>query len=833
MTETFLSDADLGIASTPSTPSSDVMSDSDLGINSSGDTASGGTTAPSAGEAYRPGPGFSYAGDLWNDITGQKPQGVIGTRPGQVSNTDTRNPFVAAVEDIPSEVGSAASSAWQGVSNLNPVSSERQTANAAAGRDPNNPVGSVKDISGFFGGMGQEANQTLGTGADLMSILSLPLSLPVGINRSVTGHLLAGSGLAQDYQQGKDEADLLLSAIAPSRGRVAVGAFNTPKGSSFSSGNPPVGNIPKSPLVPVPGTPVSPVGPFGVVQTAGEQSEDIGTLQAEQAARQGDSGALAQKKAQEFDQARPAQIQSATSQVQSALNISGTPIDAAQEAGNLISQSLQKVAKASKDNVDAKYNTARAGEGSFNTEDFDGEENPTVAQSVRSSVLNGPGNIILDPSPGGLTPGANAALGYLRDIPELQPDIEPPSEGSPEDTEPTVVHKDVPLQTLDQIRRNLVAYRDASWSNSPTDGRAASAIVDAFDNHFADLADNGGFTGPQESLDNWNDARAANAAHQETFGVGKSDPVGQSIQQVLGTQNRIPLTGNDVADRLYGASGANPTTSNIDLVQHLQGIFGADSPEMDAIRQGQFARLTDNPSWGHKRVSENIDKFLQRDGKEMADTQFSPAQKGMIQSYGDMRKSLIPKEGTRNPSGTSPFVNRAINAVVGLVGQGIGMVLGHHFLGSLPEPAPELVGGTAAKGVSKISDIIQARKISNQMPTTARAIKQWETSAARAANNYSPQTRRALIHTSGRLSNALAPFGVSLKSVLSGLQGPGVGYANPQGPQNQGNVPGPENQQNNTGDPGHQQGFAKGGRIKQKQKPLKIIKHGYRLKKSK
>jgi len=814
MADTLLSDDDVGLGSPAPAQSSDasLMSDSDLGISASpatgGSTTSGTGAGPglSSGETYRPGPNFSALGDLWGDIQGQKPQNVVSASAPTVPPEDTRNPAWAAVADIPSEIGSAASGAWQGIKSLNPISPERQAANAALAKGPGNPS--------FFGGMGQEAEQTLGTGEGLLSIPGAITSPITGINRSVTGHTLAATGLAQNYQQGKDEADILMSAIAPGRKAVAEGAFNTPSGSPYSPSNPPRGPVPQSP--PVPGVPASPVGDFGVVRTKGDITGDTGDLQTEQAARQGDMGEGARKAALASDEQKAAQVSAATNQVQGSLDPTGEPtIDFAHEAGNLASQRLQVLNKASEDNIDAKYTAARAAPGAFNTEDFDGKNNPTVASSVRSVIKNQPG-VVYDPAPGGLTPGTNAALGYLREVPELQPEITPPPEGSPEGTESTVTHKDVPLATLDQIRRNLGLYRNTAWRNSPTDGTAASAVVDAFDNHFANLADNGGFTGPDESLQAWNTARAANAAHQQTFGVGTNDPVGRTIQQILGTENRMPLTGNDVADKMFGASGTNPASNNVDLTQHLQGIFGADSPEMSAIRQGQFSRLTGESGgtpWGHKKVYDNIDKFLNRDGKEMSNTLYSPAQKSLIQSYGDMRKSLIPKEGTRNSSVTSPFVNRVIHAITGNVASFVGAALGQHFFTFLPEVIREAAGAASVKGAGKMNEILQANKIKRMMPTTTRAIQQWETAAAKASNSYLPQTRRALIHTSGRLANALAPLGVSLKSVLLGLQGPGVGYANPPGSQNQNQVPGPEGQQKNPGNPGSQNGFAKGGRV--------------------
>lgn len=736
-----VSDADLqAIAGqSPATgPDLSGMSDNDLQALASGasPTSVSDSSAPDVGQAYRPGPGFSPLGDLISDIQGKKPQNVVSTNAPQ-SDQDPRNPVWAAVADIPSEIGSAASSAFQGIgNNLNPWSAQRQAENKAISQNPS-----------FIGGLGQEAEQTLGVGQGLMSIPTLAVSPITGTARSVVGHALADTSPGTTYQQGKDEADILMAAAAPETKGVAE-AIAAPKvPNPYSPGNPPPSSIPKPPsTVPVP----------DITQSAGQVSGDPRMLQTEQAARQGDYGPAAQRDAVAFDVQQAAQVQAKGDAIHASFDpTGGTPIDAAHEAGNLVSQSLQNAAQASKDNLDTLYETARSAPGAFDPSAFDGSgpSGQTVSESVQSRVTSNPKNVILDQKPGGLTPEANAALEYLNDAPQLQSSTGPS------------------FQDVDQVRRNLLAYKDAAYANSLTDGKAASAIVQAFDDHVTDAAGNGLFNGPKTSVQAWNDARTANAVHQETFGVGKDDPVGKTVQQILGGPNRDPLTGNDVADRLFGATGTNPNTGNVSLVKHIQSIFPPDSPEISAIKQGMWSRIAEGSTggqpWSHTKVFGNIDRFLNKDGIEMSRALYTPAERQMMQSYADMRKSLIPPPGTRNPSGTSPFVNRVIHAVTGHVGNVVGMMLGHHYLSFLPEGIREMVGAAVPSVAGKVSDIIQARKIRGMMPTTARALKQYQVAAAKATKNYGPQTAKTLMYTSGRLSNALAPLGIDLRNVLN------------------------------------------------------------------
>ena len=721
---------------------------------------------------------------------------------GQSAPNDTRNPAWAAVADIPSEIKSAALSAAGTINaNLNPFSAENEAYHDAQANNPD-----------FIGGLGSELQHTLGTGAGLLAIPSLVASPITGASRSVIGHGLAATLPGETYEQGKADADQLMSAI-----RAKTGA------------TPPV-------------IPPNPAGPFGVIKSAGQATGDIGQIQDEYSAAMGNLGPRAQKVAQAFIEQQKEQLDAAQTQVASSLSptmeiIAETP----QDAGNIISKGVQSAAQAAKNNVTAKYTEAKSLPGEIDASAFIGERpnpgtdlglsgesasdrplGPTIGDSIRSALSAGDDPVIIDDK---LTPIASAAIQDLdRNASKLIIQNRADPIGSPSADQITGVS----LAGIEQWRKRLSILRgDALNGSNGSDKRAMKAVIDAFDNHIDNAVNSGLFTGDPMAVQAWNDARAANADYRSTFTAGKSDPVGRVVQRIIGDRTNDPAIGNDVADFMYGGSGTNPNSLNVAVANRIKSIFGEQSPVWTSFKQGLFNRLTKptpgSTKWGSQKISSNIDKFLNGDGQEMANAVLSPAEREMIKSYGDLHQSLIPPPGATNPSGTSPFVVKAMNAMGSHVGEFAGAALGHMMLPGLPEIVSAPLGAGVAKGASVASQAMQARKIAKAMPATATAMRDWQRAVAKAQGNYGPDMARALGYTSARLSNALRPFGITLQQVLASIgvpQGPATANAG----QDQQNIVWPPSQQHNGGNAANENGFAHGGRVVVNPKPTEAQK---------
>ena len=152
----------------------------------------------------------------------------------------------------------------------------------------------------------------------------------------------------------------------------------------------------------------------------------------------------------------------------------------------------------------------------------------------------------------------------------------------------------VSLEGLEQVRKRLSEFRRGAWANNASDGRAASAVVDAFDDHVTQAVNSGAFRGNPDAVDAWNEARAASASFKQKFAAGKGDVVGKQIEKIIGPRGGDPLTPNDVADALYGGSGTNPGSKNVGVAVKTKNILGADSPEWSAVKQEvMVTRLTE------------------------------------------------------------------------------------------------------------------------------------------------------------------------------------------------------------------------------------------------
>src|SRR5262249_14379661 len=96
----------------------------------------------------------------------------------------------------------------------------------------------------------------------------------------------------------------------------------------------------------------------------------------------------------------------------------------------------------------------------------------------------------------------------------------------------------ITLDGVDQMRKRLQAWLTKGWAKTPEDGRAAQAVIDAFDARIDRAIANGEFTGDPRIVEAWKAARAAHAEHRSTFGGGKRDAVGDVIQKIIGNQAR-------------------------------------------------------------------------------------------------------------------------------------------------------------------------------------------------------------------------------------------------------------------------------------------------------
>lgn len=144
-----------------------------------------------------------------------------------------------------------------------------------------------------------------------------------------------------------------------------------------------------------------PEEPFGITRTAGEKANDLAMRQAEQMAiRSADPHAV------EFAAQRAQQMVNAAEGITKGMNpakeiVAETP----QEAGELVSQSLQKQAAKTKSGVNEAYKTAKESPGELHADAF-----RSIGQAIKNDLSSAENPVIVNKE---LTPHAATMIDYL------------------------------------------------------------------------------------------------------------------------------------------------------------------------------------------------------------------------------------------------------------------------------------------------------------------------------------------------------------------------------------------------------------------------------------
>jgi hypothetical protein len=289
----------------------------------------------------------------------------------------------------------------------------------------------------------------------------------------------------------------------------------------------------------------------------------------------------------------------------------------------------------------------------------------------------------------------------------------------------------------------------------------------------------------------------AEALRDHAKRVGAPDnEVDRAVAKIAG-RDGPPATAREVADLLYSRSVARDRNLSVNLAKRLKDQFGEASPEWSAVKQGLFRQLAEPgegmTDWGPGKVAQRLNKFLNVDGKEMAQAMFSPDERAALQSYADlMRKIEVPQAGA-NWSNTATFMARTMNNLGGKLGMVVGAALGRAVLPFAPPLVSEGLGAGAANAAGRAAQAIQARAVAKQMPLVAEQVRRWQKAVAAANRANSPPTRALATTATLNLQRALHPLGVDLRSLAQ--QGPGTA----QGQPDQKDVPGKKGERKDGG----------------------------------
>ena len=274
-----------------------------------------------------------------------------------------------------------------------------------------------------------------------------------------------------------------------------------------------------------------------------------------------------------------------------------------------------------------------------------------------------------------------------------------------------------------------------------------------------------------------------------------SDPVDRAIAKISG-RNGVPATPAEVRDLLWGRAIAQDKTVSIGLAKRLKDMYGENSPQWSAIKQGLFSKLVEPgdglKDWGPGKVAQGLNRFLNVDGRDLANVVYQPQELQLIRQYADLMRQLEVPQAGANWSNNNPIV-RALHRVGGWLGMAIGAALARHIMPFLPWEASVGIGAYAASQAQRLSKVIETRQIAKQMPLISDAMVKYQKSLKAIQKANTPPSRTAEAVAALNLSRALTPLGVSLRDFA--VQGPGTAH----GETDQKDIPRPPGQKKNGG----------------------------------
>lgn len=354
------------------------------------------------------------------------------------------------------------------------------------------------------------------------------------------------------------------------------------------------------------------------------------------------------------------QLQRAHEAFRGALNPEAeTPVRSPLDAATTLSNSINRAAEAAQEAKNAAYARAKGMPGEFHPAAFN-----KMVPEIQAELARSADPVFIDPQ---RTPLANAALGELDDMLSGLKQIRDPETGRILPKPPNTMQRvDIARQRINSYLSN--AFRAArSDPGAWKDVHALGELVDAFDDAVARRINKGTFIGGDADAVNaaFQHARDLNAQYRRTFTPqGAGDKVGPAIRDIVGRHQGQAATPEQVNNILYG-KGDLPVKIGRRLLS--DDVFGPNSPEAGALRQGLFSYITE-PSpgvgpWTPAKVADRIEGFTRGPGRTLTQTYLGPEH---IQALNDYARALRHHDAMVNASRDS--VDKLISELTGSSG---------------------------------------------------------------------------------------------------------------------------------------------------------------------
>lgn len=304
-----------------------------------------------------------------------------------------------------------------------------------------------------------------------------------------------------------------------------------------------------------------------------------------------------------------------------------------QDMGQAITNRLRAGEQSARARKEQLYTAAGQSDGAIRA-DAVAPVHARVAQSLEDQ-----GRVI----DGVLTPASSRMMGELQRFSNLN--IENRAVGSrlPVPGGETPTRAAVSMQGIEQVRKRLNGMSQAATNDA--DRSAARRIIQEFDNWLGDSFDRALFSGSDEALNAFREARAANTDWRTRFGFNARDDADRVVNQIA-TGNVTP---QEVSNWLVGASKVGSKGVSSRLLTRIAEATGNDPETMQAIRGGVWNRLSQSTGGVEaktgEKVANDIQEFLNGSGRDVANRLFTSEQRGIMSAYADtLRRTQASRE---------------------------------------------------------------------------------------------------------------------------------------------------------------------------------------------
>ncbi len=323
---------------------------------------------------------------------------------------------------------------------------------------------------------------------------------------------------------------------------------------------------------------------FDIPYTRGEASQVKSQVQAENEARQGVYGTKGQEVLSNFDKLSAERIETALQRVQRRLG--GPEARTPSDVVETVTQGLRQKAKTFDQAIDSAYEYAASLDAHVNPGAL-----PRLSQGLDESLE------LFNMSPD-LYPAATGAVGIIKDLVSKSKAIKPTRKRTETARGYFVIDtpgrgpQSVSVHDLDVARKRLV--KSVGLAKTPADREAAGIVKKSFDRWYDDVIEDGLFSGDPDALPALRRAIRTRAEKgrllEPRLKGGKKDDVGTLIKRIIDEDR----TGSEVAAWIIGSAkiGGAQSRKSIRVARRLAEIFGEDSVEYGAIREGVWLQLS-------------------------------------------------------------------------------------------------------------------------------------------------------------------------------------------------------------------------------------------------